>query len=777
LSSLVPRPGSETEPRKGITARRRRLAVTALALVALFSVLQPAPLGAAELMAADPAATVWVRMSALASGIPGSDGTPSTQALNYGAFVWLGIGTAELAGLQASGQPYQVYAEPFTLRLGEQSFDPLQDRVVLPHGWEGGRSDGPDLHLVQLVGPTRDEWLDRLLGDGLEIVQYIHPYTYVVWGDLGDLGRSAQADFVRWSGPFAPAYRVLPRWQDLDDAPVQVDVLLYRGADTAAAIRQIEALGGMSHGRAVLNAVFEIASFALDGTAIQAAAQVSGVYSIQVEPTDGGLRGEMSNQVNANKLDGSNLAFPGYVDWLADIGVDGSGVVIANVDDGIDDTHPDLSGRFLPCTGQTCGGSATSDHGTHTAGIMAADGTSGNTDSYGFLRGLGMAPGASLVEQLYFPWFQQPGGMLYLMNESFINGASLSGNSWGPAATPQGYDNDTMQVDIGVRDADPDTPGNQPLSYILSIMNGHGGEQSQGSPDEAKNILTVGATRMQALGGAQLLSLDNLATTTAHGPALDGRIIPHMVAPGCYVDSTLPDRSYGTMCGTSMASPSVAGAAALFIEQYRNRFDGSEPSPALLKAAFLPVAHDLAGHQDADGNTLGHPFDSKQGWGRLDAASVLDPQAPVAYFDQPFTFDQTGEEWRKTLSVADASRPVRLMLAWTDAPGHGLGGSTPAWNNDLDLVVETGGNRYWGNNFGPDGWSQTGEHADPMNNTEGVFLSPGTAGDFTVRVLAGNINSDGIPNQGDATDQDFGLVCYNCKPAQDLVYYLPLVFK
>jgi hypothetical protein len=103
---------------------------------------------------------------------------------------------------------------------------------------------------------------------------------------------------------------------------------------------------------------------------------------------------------------------------------------------------------------------------------------------------------------------------------------------------------------------------------------------------------------------------------------------------------------------------------------------------------------------------------------------------------------------------------MKIMLVWTDAPGHGLGGSTPAWNNDLDLVVEAGGT-YYGNTFGPDGWSITGGAADIKNNTEGVFLGPIPPGAATVRVVAANINSDGLPNSGDGTDQDFALVAYN----------------
>lgn len=754
-----------------------RKVVIALAVLAIsFSAL---PLGrsAAEPPVMDIATHVLIRLPDRVYRAMEPDVVPALRTLDYGPFVWLEVAATDLAHLQATIFPHQVYTEPFTLRLGEQSIDPLRDQIHLPQGWGGVRGHGPDLHLVQFAGPTRDEWIDRLVADGLEIVQHIHPFTYVVWGDLGDLDRSAGADFVRWTGPFAPAYRVLPQWQNLEAQKARVDVLLYRGADTASAIRQIEGLGGQSYGRAILNETFEIASFAIDGSALQAAAQVPGVYSIQLEPVSGGLRGEMSNQVNVNNLDGSNVTFPGYASWLASLGVDGSGVIIANVDAGVQNTHPDLASRLLPCTGDTCGGSATSGHGTHTAGIMVGDGSSEIIDGSGFLRGLGMAPGANLVEQVYDPWFQQPGGMLQLISDSYANGASISSNSWGPADVPQGYDNDTMQVDIGIRDADPNTPGNQPLTYVLSIMNGFGGNQTQGSPDEAKNTLSIGSTNMQSSDGTQLATIDDLSANTAHGPALDGRTIPHMVAPGCYVDSTVSN-GHGTLCGTSMAAPSVSGAVALFIQYYRGLFGGADPSPALIKAAFLPVAHDLSGHKDADNNTLGHPFDSKQGWGRMDSAAALNPPVPVAYFDHPVTLGESGEQWLQTMAPADPGQPVRVMLVWTDAPGHGLGGSTPAWNNDLDLVVEIGDDSYWGNNFGLDGWSQAGLSADAMNNTEGVFLRPGATGDLTIRVVASNINSDGVPNQGDVTDQDFALVCYNCASGKEWSHsYLPLVSK
>jgi hypothetical protein len=723
-----------------------------LTLIALIVMTRPSPILSAPLA---PEATTFVRVPAAAYN---AADLHAVRAIDYDTFVWAEVMTGDLTRLRSTDLPYQVIADPFTLDLGGQRFDTRRGAPTLSAGWDAVGADGPDLHLVQFVGPTRDAWLDRLHRDGLEIVQYIHPFTYIVWGEIGARETAARADEVHWTGDFAPAYRVQPQWRNLPDEVVRVDVLLYRRADTETALRAIEALGGRRVDGGVLNDIFEIAGFDISGAQLQAAAQVPSVYSIQLEPTGGGLRGEMSNQVSVGNINGDGDAFPGYQAWLAAAGVDGSGVIIANVDNGVEETHTDLAGRMVSCAGSTCGGTTepVNSHGTHTAGIMVADGTSGTT-SNGFLRGLGMAPGANLVEQLYSPFYTDPDGMLLLMGESYDNGASISGNSWGPSGTAQGYDNDTMQVDIGVRDADPDTPGNQSLNYVLSIMNGYGGYQSQGTPDEAKNIFSLGSTYLRS----GTYSIDDLSFNTAHGPALDGRTIPHMVAPGCSVDSTVLSDTHGLMCGTSMASPHVTGAAALFFQYHRALF-GIDPSPAMVKAAFLPVAHDLAGNRDADENTLGHPFDYKQGWGRLNAAAVLSPTVPVMYFDNPTILTETGAEWSEQLSTADPGEPVRMMLVWTDAPGHGLGGTTPAWNNDLDLVVESGSATYYGNNFSG-GWSQTGGSTDYRNNTEGVFLGPTPPVRFTVRVVASNINSDGIPNSGDGTDQDFALVCYNCQ--------------
>ncbi|MDH3403060.1 MAG: S8 family serine peptidase [Acidobacteriota bacterium] len=647
----------------------------------------------------------------------------------------------------------------YELHLGGVTFDPLVDPLPVDFQWYN-QPVGPDLQLVQFFGPTQESWLEALAGIGAEVVQYIHPYTYVVWADLADLEDFAeQQPSVRWVGHFQPAFRVLPQWRTGGNLILR-DALLYAGSDIELALDLLEQMGAGIKGSAWLDDRFLSIGLRIAQESLPRAAKIPGIYTIQDQPIDGGPRSEMSSQVNANNVDASNYAFPGYQNWLTGIGLDGSGVIITNVDLGFQDDHPDLVHNCLPCVGETCG-TANSAHGTLAAAIMVGSGESGAEDGNGFLRGLGVAPGAGVIEQLS-GYHKQPGGMLTLIRGSRQNGASLSSNSWGAAGSPRGYDGQTMQVDLGVRDADESTPGNQGLTYVLSIMNGFGGTSTQGSPDEAKNAITVGSTKLQYFNGQQNPAIYDLSHNTAHGPALDGRKIPHLVAPGCMVESASTQGTHELGCGTSLAAPQVSGAAALFIEHFRNLFSGADPSPAMVKAAIVAGARDLAGGRDANRDILGHRFDSRQGWGRLDLEKVVGPGTLPLYFDAPYTFGATGEEWTAEITSMDPTRPVEIMLVWTDAAGHGLGGLTPAWNNNLDLVVEDGTASYLGNEFGADGFSVPGGSPDGINNTEGVVLAPGPERLLTIRVSAANINSDGIPGVGDGTDQDFALVCYNC---------------
>ncbi len=690
------------------------------------------------------------------------------------AAVLAAVALAASASGRAGMPPHALPGTDHTLRFSEFTFDPLAQEPALPAGWDRSAASAPDLQLVQFDGPVPDDAAARLHVAGLVPVRYVHPDTYIAWGT-----RSARAALdgtprVRWTGDFAPAFRVQPALRATQGATVDVRVLVVRAAGVEPVVAALGHLGAALGARTVIDDSLEAAAFRIPAALLRIAAQVPGVYSIQ--PLGGAwqARAEVSDQINIDALGPADLPVPGYRNWLTSAGLDGAGVTVAIVDEGVDQSHPDLAAGRTICDGASCT-DAPSIHGTHVAGIVTGDGVTNTLDGDGFLRGLGVAPGAPYFEQEFILFRYLAGGVAELIRDSRRGGATISNNSWGTSSAALGYDANTMMIDATVRDADPRRPGRQELFYVEAINNGGGGVSSQGAPDEAKNVLAVGSTRATDDTGGLTDAINDVSANSAHGPALDGRTLPQLVAPGCSVDSagvvsgTGP--TFQLLCGTSMAAPQVAGAAALFTQYYRGR-PGSpgDPSPALIKAALLATAHDLVGQHDADGTLLAHRPDSKQGWGRLDLRALVTPPAgSTLYYDQERTFERNGEEWLRDVVPVDPNAPLIVMLAWTDAPGHGLGGSTPAWNNDLDLLVDAGGSTYRGNVFGASGWSTAGGSADSRNNAEGVFL-PSAAGRVTLRVRATNVPSDGVPGSGDATDQDFALVCTNCAdaPAFDL---------
>jgi hypothetical protein len=125
--------------------------------------------------------------------------------------------------------------------------------------------------------------------------------------------------------------------------------------------------------------------------------------------------------------------------------------------------------------------------------------------------------------------------------------------------------------------------------------------------------------------------------------------------------------------------------------------------------------------------------------------------------DQDQMLSNTGQVFTLHGRVGDPTKPFRVTLAWTDAPG------TPAASpvvNDLDLQVDIGGKTYLGNSASG-AFSIEGGTADHFNNLEAVWAPAGASGDFTIRVVAANLTGDGVPGNSNLTDQDFALVVYN----------------
>ena len=720
-------------------------------------------------------AEAWLRVeepnAALLANLP--DG-----AIDYGAFVWMSSARAPIALL---GNEVTAVARPFDYIIDGRPVDLAAPAMPSDPWMQPTVEAAADFRLVQLFGPPRESDLAQLRAANVRPVRFVPPFTYIVYATQADLDAlSAASSAVRWAGEQVPAQRVPIQSRGLDAGPTRA-MALVDAASADTVIAQLIGSRGQLIERTPLTPDLTLVELELPGDSYLDVASTPGLYTLQHIEGGAGPRSEMTNQSIVGGYNAGNVMTPGYQNWLSPTGLTGAGVRVSIVDGGFRSSHVDLAANVVPCTGTegSCG-AANDNHGTHVAGAVAGSGVSGIVDSFGFLRGQGVAPGASLIQQRYLPFLGAgPGsmvanGMLRIYKDAAVSGARIANNSWGPTGIPQGYDIPTMQIDMITRDADPVAPGSQPVLAVWSIMNGNGERNvgtcqpsSLGSPDEAKNLFAVGSTRM-LVGGAQTTAIFDVSSNSAHGPACDGRLVPHIVAPGCSTDGPTgnSNTSYSTMCGTSMASPVVSGASALYWQRHRS-LHGVDPSPAMVKAVFTAASKNLAGFRDADNRVMPQRPNRFAGWGRLDLDAVINPGVDVWLHDQGTILFKSGAQYNVKLSVDDPAQPVRIMLAWTDAPGAGTGGTTASWVNDLDLKVSVGTQLFRGNVFNAaDGNSATGGSADSKNNLEGVFLAPAqhAGGDFRLNVLAAVIAADALDPWNPTTPrQDFAVVCYNCR--------------
>ncbi|MGW6906017.1 S8 family peptidase [Streptomyces sp. NPDC054940] len=244
-------------------------------------------------------------------------------------------------------------------------------------------------------------------------------------------------------------------------------------------------------------------------------------------------------------------------------GYDGKGVKVAVLDTGVDTTHPDLKGQVIAAKNFTSA-ATTGDrfgHGTHVASIVA--GTGAATPA-GHAKFKGVAPGARILN----------GKVLDDKGEGDESGI-IAGMEW---AAQQGAD--IVNLSLG----GPDSPGVDPMEATVNRLSeqkgtlfaiaagneGEGGSRTVGSPGSAAEALTVGAVDGH----------DKLADFSSRGPTADGALKPDVTAPGVAITAASAKNSviakeygekpagYVSLDGTSMATPHVAGAAAILKQQH-----------------------------------------------------------------------------------------------------------------------------------------------------------------------------------------------------------------
>ncbi|MEO5859436.1 MAG: S8 family serine peptidase [Pyrinomonadaceae bacterium] len=680
-----------------------------------------------------------------------------------------------------------------SINLPGSSFDPLKSPPAeTVSASADAASLGKGYYIVQFGVTATDELLDDLRGAGSTIIQYIPHQAFVVYGDGEAIGRAAAHSRVRWVGRYLPEYKPskilraqltsatsgrqpkkgISGLENTGDATAVFDVAVFSNADleTAAANVASATSGKVRNVISLPNNFFNIVRVEANSAQIEEASKVEEVFSIESwgQPTK---EDEVAAQIVAGNYAGNVVAPAGY-DPLTQFGVNGQGVTVAVVDDGVG--IPGDGGFYLtagntingPSRGTTAGAQG---HGHLQASIIAGDTPYSVLDPNGYNYGIGIAPKSNILN---IPFLRSgytgteantADDVVTTVGPNGVLGY-ISNNSWGNGLNSNAYDSYAAQFDGFVRDASTGA-SIDPIALVFSA--GNQGTSGLTRPKVAKNLISVAATEnvrstLSSAGGSTGVAdnIEQLPDFSSRGPTADNRVKPDISAPGDAVTGSRsgPDVLFGNIdsfhrvsSGTSHASPQVAGAAALFTQYWKSNNSGANPSPAMIKAALINGAVDVTG----TGATASRPNGS-EGWGRINLKNVLNTGAAISYIDQSVALSTVGEIRNFIGSIPDSSRPVRVSLVWTDPPGAG----DPALVNDIDLEVLVGGNKYRGNVL-TGGSSVIGGSADVRNNVENVFLPAGSSGPVTIRVIAKTLNGDGILGNADTTDQHFALVVYN----------------
>ncbi|MDH5410131.1 MAG: S8 family serine peptidase [Alphaproteobacteria bacterium] len=346
----------------------------------------------------------------------------------------------------------------------------------------------------------------------------------------------------------------------------------------------------------------------LNGAAIDALAKQFGVADIRID--------------QAFSAPVTSLATTALPEWnvamvnapvLWSYGATGQGVVLANMDTGVDASHPDLATRWRGGTNSWFDPYRQHDtpydangHGTQTMGLMVG-GDAGGT-------AIGVAPGATWIavkifddsglaytSQVHqgFQWLVDPDG-----DPATDDAPDVVNNSWG-------YDT----AGACVLEFQPDIEMLKLAGIAVVFSAGNSGPAGSTDVSPANNPSSFAAGAVDdsmTVGGF-----------SSRGPsACDGTLFPEMVAPGVAVETA--DLSFGgfgfyaNVSGTSFAAPHIAGGMALL----SGAFPGA--SVADLESALRDSAIDLG----AAGP------DNEYGHGLIDLAAAYDVlNSPLPFFD------------------------------------------------------------------------------------------------------------------------------------------------
>jgi serine protease AprX len=630
------------------------------------------------------------------------------------------------------------------LMLRHGVFDPLRDGAPRPLSALAAPA-AARLFVVQFRTQTLEDYRALLRGAGAEPRLFLPWQAEVYEMDPVVAAAVATLPFVRWVGPFLPEYKLdetlleaFRRGAPPTDARLRLNVLsTVRGpAGQQPVLRLAAALGAevFEFSPETHLLAMEIDFYALPRLVASDAVQWVDFWSAPEQDMD-----------LARQFHGAT-----FLESVA--GYTGAGVRVEVMDGGCDVGHPDLVNHLLH-------GTNTPDaHGTCTSGIVAGSGA-GNAAARGVM------PDALLIVADYSYY---SGGSRYahsaeLQNPALPYRAVLQSNSWGGART-RSYTSVSQNMDLILFDQ-------QRLSILQSQSNA--GNQDSRPEAWAKNVISVGGVyHYNTLSKTD----DRWNSGGSIGPAADGRIKPDVAS---FYDATLctdmvgtagyaSGNYYSSFGGTSGATPITAGHLGLIYELWADAAFGNaapgatvfddRPHNTTAKALLINTASQWTFSGSSHDLTRTH-----QGWGHADLANAWDLRNAMLIVDESDVLANLQSK-SYSVSVAAGTPALKATMVFRDPPG--TTSSVLHRINDLDLkVTAPGGTVYWGNQgLLAAMWSAPGGAPNTVDTVENVFVQNPTAGDWTIEVIAAELNQDAHVETG-ALDADYALVVSGVGPA------------
>jgi len=429
----------------------------------------------------------------------------------------------------------------------------------------------------------------------------------------------------------------IPQWVNQKNGQVSLNVLISKAANLKDAINRIQQDGGTVTSQA--HSKYGLLQISADYNNINAIAEngfVKSVEFIEAPLEHLNHKGPQSTRSSVEtRLNGHN----------------GEGIVVGVGDGGLVG-HADLDGTIL----YQPSGPAYSwgDHPHHIAGTIAGKGTIDPWYS-------GVAPDAKLV-------VDYTSNIVYNSSSYHDNyGMSITNNSYGPGTflchTAGEYNSNSFWLDENSLERDK-------VLHIFAAGNSgdtdcspfpYGYATVLRSYASSKNPLVIGAIKHRG----------HETVFSSVGPVKDGRIKPEVVASGLGVMSTGRSNNYIAYMGTSMATSTTSGAAAIISEVYKDK-NGTLPDSDVLKAIIMNSAE--------DGGIEGPDY--KYGFGMMNVNRAAELIRNDNFLTG--TIDQ-GEAKQEFINVPANAHQVKIMVYWHDDPKPGL--VTKALVNDLDLEV------------------------------------------------------------------------------------------